>query len=67
MYVQVDQSIKRSQGGLGLGLPLVQRLVLRHGGTVEVHSEGPGRGSEFIVRLPVEQVVAIPQQVLHST
>jgi signal transduction histidine kinase/CheY-like chemotaxis protein len=53
MYMQVDQSLKRSQGGLGLGLPLVQRLVKMHGGSVEAHSDGPGKGSEFVVRLPV--------------
>jgi signal transduction histidine kinase len=60
MYSQVDGSLKRSQGGLGLGLPLVQRLVHRHGGTVEAHSDGPGKGSTFVVRLPacVEQPLA---------
>jgi CheY-like chemotaxis protein len=48
----VDQSLERSQGGLGLGLTLVRSLVELHGGSVEARSEGPGRGSEFIVRLP---------------
>jgi CheY-like chemotaxis protein/anti-sigma regulatory factor (Ser/Thr protein kinase) len=43
----------RSLGGLGIGLSLVRRLVLMHGGSVEAHSEGPGRGSEFVVRLPI--------------
>src|SRR6185436_20656889 len=43
----------RSQGGLGIGLFLVQRIVEMHGGVVEAHSEGAGLGSEFIVRLPV--------------
>jgi signal transduction histidine kinase len=62
MYMQIDQSLKRSQGGLGLGLPLVQRLVHRHGGSVEAFSDGPGKGSEFVVRLPaaLEQPVAKP-------
>jgi CheY-like chemotaxis protein len=52
MFMQVDRSIERSQGGLGIGLTLVQLLVEMHGGTVRAHSEGPGRGSEFMVRLP---------------
>jgi CheY-like chemotaxis protein len=53
MFVQVDHSLERSQGGLGLGLTLVHRLVQMHGGSVEAYSDGPGRGSEFVVRLPV--------------
>ena len=52
MFVQVDTSKERSQGGLGIGLTLVKQLVQMHGGSVEVRSDGPGRGSEFIVRLP---------------
>jgi signal transduction histidine kinase/ActR/RegA family two-component response regulator len=52
LFAQVDQSLDRSRGGLGLGLTLVRSLVELHGGTVEARSEGPGRGSEFIVRLP---------------
>jgi signal transduction histidine kinase/DNA-binding response OmpR family regulator len=53
-FLQVDRSLDRSQGGLGIGLTLVKRLVGKHGGTVEAHSEGPGKGSEFVVRLPLE-------------
>ncbi len=53
MFTQVDRSLERSQGGLGIGLTLVQRLVEMHGGRVEAHSPGPGQGSEFVVRLPV--------------
>jgi PAS domain S-box-containing protein len=53
MFSQVDQSLARSQGGLGIGLTLVRRLTELHGGGVEAHSAGPGTGSEFIVRLPI--------------
>jgi CheY-like chemotaxis protein len=49
----VDRSRERSQGGLGIGLSLVQRLIEAHGGSVQAHSEGLGKGSEFVVRLPV--------------
>ncbi len=52
LFTQVDRSIERSTGGLGIGLTLVQRLVELHGGTVEARSEGTDKGSEFIVRLP---------------
>jgi signal transduction histidine kinase/CheY-like chemotaxis protein len=53
MFMQVDRSTRRSQGGLGIGLTLVRSLVAMHGGTVEARSEGPGLGSEFVVRLPL--------------
>ena len=53
MFSQVGSSLERSHGGLGIGLSLVRRLVELHGGRVEARSDGPGRGSEFIVRLPV--------------
>src|SRR5204862_4272337 len=52
VFAQADRSLARSKGGLGLGLALVKGLVELHGGTVEAHSPGPGRGSEFVVRLP---------------
>jgi PAS domain S-box-containing protein len=55
LFVQVDRSLARSEGGLGIGLTLVKSLVEMHGGSVEAHSEGLGRGSEFVVRLPVLQ------------
>lgn len=51
-FVQGPQSLARSQGGLGIGLAVVKSLVLAHGGSVGVHSEGPGRGSEFTVKFP---------------
>lgn len=53
MFSQVDRSLERSRGGLGLGLTLVKQLVQLHRGTVEGFSEGLGRGSTFVVRLPV--------------
>jgi len=53
MFTQIEQSGEGSLGGLGLGLTLVKRLVEMHDGSVSAHSEGPGRGSEFVVRLPV--------------
>jgi PAS domain S-box-containing protein len=52
LFTQADRSLDRSQGGLGIGLALVQRLVEMHGGTVAV-SSALGQGSEFVVRLPV--------------
>ena len=52
-FTQLHRSLARSEGGLGIGLALVRSLVELHGGTVEAHSEGLGRGSEFVVRLPV--------------
>jgi len=53
LFYQVDRSYTRNEGGLGLGLTLVHRLVELHGGKVEVRSDGTNRGSEFIVQLPV--------------
>jgi len=52
MFTQVDTSLDRSRGGLGVGLAIVKRLVEMHGGRVEAKSEGPDTGSEFIVTLP---------------
>jgi two-component sensor histidine kinase len=62
LFVQGPQSVARSGGGLGLGLTLVRSLVNLHGGQVEAHSEGPGRGSRFIVRLStvVQPITAAP-------
>ncbi|MGE5526098.1 MAG: response regulator [Rhodospirillaceae bacterium] len=52
LFTQADRSLDRSQGGLGVGLTIVQRIVDLHGGTVRALSDGLGKGSEFIVRLP---------------
>ncbi len=56
LFVQADQAVTRSQGGLGIGLTLVKNLVELHGGSVEARSEGLGHGSEFIVRLPLDKL-----------
>jgi len=65
MFYQADRSLERAQSGLGVGLALVRRLVEAHGGRVEARSEGVGKGSEFIVRLPVlaepPTVMVVPQ------
>jgi PAS domain S-box-containing protein len=53
MFTQVDRSLEQSQGGLGIGLTLVRRLVEMHDGSIEVRSDGLNKGSEFIVRLPL--------------
>src|SRR4029078_293424 len=53
LFVQVDHASTKAQGGLGIGLTLVKNLVEMHNGTVEARSEGLGRGSEFVVRLPI--------------
>ena len=58
MFTQADRSLETSQGGLGIGLSIVRRLVEMHGGTVEAKSAGLGGGSEFIVKLPVAVVQA---------
>ena len=60
LFTQVDRSLARSEGGLGIGLTLVKSLVEMHGGSVEAHSEGPGKGSEFVVRLPALQARHAP-------
>ena len=63
LFVQERQAIDRSQGGLGLGLTIVRSLVERHGGTVSADSDGPGKGSEFVVRLPRASVGSVLEDV----
>jgi PAS domain S-box-containing protein len=55
LFVQAERSLDRAQGGLGIGLTLVRSLVQLHGGSIEAFSDGPGQGSEFVVRLPVAE------------
>jgi PAS domain S-box-containing protein len=57
-FIQADNSLARTQGGLGIGLTLVRRLCEMHGGGVEAFSDGPGKGSEFVVRLPTRAAPA---------
>lgn len=61
MFSQAKPALERAQGGLGIGLSLVRGLVQLHGGTIEARSEGAGRGSEFIVRLPTIPAPREPQ------
>ena len=63
LFYQVDRSFTRSEGGLGLGLTLVHRLVEMHGGKIEARSDGVNRGSEFIVHLPVLPTTPLPEHV----
>jgi hypothetical protein len=64
MFTQIERSRARAQGGLGIGLTLVRRLVQMHGGSVEARSAGEGQGSQFVVRLPIvlepDAPVALP-------
>jgi len=53
LFTQANRSLARSEGGLGIGLTVVRRLLEKHGGSVEAKSAGPGAGSEFVVRLPL--------------
>ena len=62
MFSQVDRSLEKAQGGLGIGLTLVRRLVEMHDGRVEARSEGVGRGAEFVVRLPLVVEAPVPQR-----
>jgi len=63
MFAQAEAALGRSEGGLGIGLSLVRGLVTLHGGSVEAHSDGPGCGSEFIVRLPAGTPVEEPADI----
>jgi PAS domain S-box-containing protein len=64
LFAQVDRTRDRAQGGLGIGLALVRTLVTMHGGEATAESAGPGRGSRFVLRLPLSQgaACAVPQE-----
>jgi PAS domain S-box-containing protein len=61
LFVQAETSLHRSQSGLGIGLALVRQVVALHGGSVRAFSEGPGTGSEFVVRLPAAAIARPPR------
>ncbi|MHB8873506.1 MAG: hybrid sensor histidine kinase/response regulator, partial [Myxococcaceae bacterium] len=63
-FAQADRSLDRSRGGLGLGLALVKGMVELHGGEVSAHSDGPGRGARFTVKLPLAERGAVAQPFL---
>jgi two-component system CheB/CheR fusion protein len=61
LFVQSHRTLDRSEGGLGVGLTLVRGLVVQHGGSVVAHSDGEGKGSEFVVSLPLVDRVPEPE------
>ncbi len=61
MFAQEQSALDRSEGGLGIGLALAKGLVTLHGGSIAAHSEGPGRGSRFIVKLPLGETINRPR------
>ncbi|MFO0950708.1 MAG: PAS domain S-box protein [Isosphaeraceae bacterium] len=67
LYTQADGNTTRSQGGLGIGLTLVKKLVEMHGGSVSAWSDGPGLGSEFTVRLPASDPDPVAEETDHAT
>jgi len=60
MFTQVDRSLERTHAGLGVGLTLARRLIELHGGTIEAHSDGLDRGSEFVVKLHAAPAASTP-------
>ena len=64
LFAQVDRKVDRAQGGLGVGLTLVQRLVRLHGGNIEAFSDGPGRGTVFVVHLPLSDSVPLGESIV---
>jgi signal transduction histidine kinase/ActR/RegA family two-component response regulator len=66
MFSQIDTSLERARGGLGIGLTLVKRLAEMHGGAVTAHSDGLGKGSEFVLKLPMAAEPAAAQPAASS-
>ena len=66
LFMQLDSSLERSRGGLGIGLALVMRLVELHGGSISVTSDGVGMGSEFLVRLPAANAADVELPALRA-
>ena len=66
LFVQSENSLERSEGGLGIGLPLARTLVELHGGQIEAFSNGPGQGSEFVVRLPLTRLSQAVQPIVST-
>jgi two-component system, sensor histidine kinase len=64
LFTQGRRSLPQAQDGLGIGLALVRSLLEMHGGTITAHSDGPGTGAEFVVRLPLASAVARPEPVI---
>lgn len=64
LFVQAPRTLDRAHGGLGIGLTIVHRLVLMHGGTIEAHSDGLGKGTQFIVRLPLAEQLPEPATIV---
>jgi CheY-like chemotaxis protein len=61
LFAQLDRAYERTGGGLGIGLALARRLVGMHEGIIQAHSAGPGKGSEFVIRLPLARA-SVPQE-----
>jgi two-component system CheB/CheR fusion protein len=67
MFTQGPRNTQQGRGGLGVGLALVRSLVEMHGGSVEAHSEGPQKGSEFVIRLPLTAAPEVPSRSTASS